>query len=112
MCTFCGLCRGIVFFLGIVVAARWWLGIKGPHRDQALEEFLIPVGHIAGRMCILYFFFFARTWVDAKLVALFPLISFAWLCSRWGRWRVPLRARALSPHWRSHRAQVSLPMRI
>jgi hypothetical protein len=69
---FVGLCRGIAFFLGMVVAARLWLGMEVRHRAQALKEFLIPVGHIAGKRCFLYFLFFARTWVDARLVALIP----------------------------------------
>jgi hypothetical protein len=56
----------------MVVAARWWLRMGERRRAQALKDILIPVGHIAGKRCYLYFFFFARTWVDAKLVALFP----------------------------------------
>jgi hypothetical protein len=109
---FVDLCRGIAFFLGMVVAARWWLGMGRRRRAQALKDILIPVGHIAGKQCFLYFFFFDRTWLDAELVALFHTLGVCAAALTFGNGLVELRASALASHWRSHRAQVSLPMRI
>jgi hypothetical protein len=109
---FVGLCRGIAFFLGMVVAARWWLGMEVRHRPRALKDLLVPVGHVAGDQCILYFFFFARTWLDAKLVALPPLKLLARLGLRWGMELVALSASAFALHWCSRRARVSLPTRF